>query len=319
MALCTLAILQINAHDSSQLIVPHYTIGPANVSNVPPVALCWKPDHIKLVCISSVTIVCLTLAALWFLIVNGSDRFLGTQGEFSVLLVLLKLVACGVSATLGRHPLVVGSALLFCSVVLTVFNVKFQPVVDPTHDGERANSIRSGVYTGCTVTGGFGLLSYSVEDDNSLTITIVYCITVVASSSFMYLLNMEHRADPARKDRSGQLQEDLRAVISSSTAVDALGGVFREGLFGNKEEAFEFVGGCDSDWTFVHWAFEYRNDKPHLRLLALAQLEMQWARGELNTESASFRNQTLTDAQVVALSLALRGNIVIKSLKFGTC
>ena len=83
-----------------------------------PQAVCWSAPHSGMVALAVVAIFAITYCAIHFKVVYGSRVFLGSQPRFAFLLVVLKLVVCGICTLFSSHAEVCGATLLLASAVL---------------------------------------------------------------------------------------------------------------------------------------------------------------------------------------------------------
>ena len=177
----------------------------------------------------------ITFSSLHFQITYGRARFLGTQGRFNMLLTCLKLVLSGVASLFNSFPALCGTTLLMSSLLLFVYNIHQQPCMDSTPDGVAANSLRSGVFATCVVTGVFSLVALALNRPQDETLTWIYCGIAPCVFCCAYLVNRPVAVN--RKEVRGKsVERDFEALIqqdeaTNSVRLDEMAGFFEDKLF----------------------------------------------------------------------------------------
>jgi hypothetical protein len=199
-----------------------------------PQAVCWSAPHSGMVALAVVAIFAITYCAIHFKVVYGSRVFLGSQPRFAFLLVVLKLVVCGICTLFSSHAEVCGATLLLASAVLLAYNFKEQPCMDCTDQGELANNVRTSVYASCTVTGAFGLISYAVNQPQDATITIAWACTVPIVAVCAFMVNRQSAEDKGT-ERAKNVKFDFKSLLNDSDesqiGVDQMANFFRARLY----------------------------------------------------------------------------------------
>ena len=176
----------------------------------------------------------------------------------------------------NSFPELCGTTLLMSSLSLFVYNIHQQPCMDSTPDGVAANSLRSGVFATCVVTGVFSLVALALNRPQDETLTWIYCGIAPCVFCCAYLVNRPVAVN--RKEVRGKsVERDFEALIqrdeaTNSVRLDEMAGFFEDKLFARTDpqhflQLFPF-----SQRPWLHVAFAVKSEPTAVRI-ALTKLQ----------------------------------------------